>query len=334
MLDRLRAAATLAALLSITAPSAYAQAPTRCGDDADPAAVARASALFVRAQDELDAGRATAAEALARAVLEQQQSPNARLFLGRTLRAQSRWAAAYEQFDRAARDASACAQREPARRARYAQTVRAAIEDRDAIASRVGLLLFRPAQPVRSDAVVRIGDQEHGYVADRPIPVAPGSVRFTFVARGFEPVERAVDVLAAQVTECPIELRATATLARPAVVVASAPPIDRALAPRELGGGVPFALAIGGAALGVAAVGAGGALFGISDTQFQALSAQCSANGCPSHAAFAADIDQGERFERVGVALLITGAATLVTSAIALIVVRPRAATAQRQETR
>lgn len=332
MACRLCSGVALAASLTLLASPAYSQTPGRCGEDSDRETLARANALFVRAQDELDAGRAAQAELRAREVLAQQDSPNARLFLGRTLRAQSRWAAAYDQFDRAARDASACAQREPSRRSRYAQTIRAAIEDRDAIAARVGLLSLRPTQAVSTDARVVIDGDERPFASDRPIPVPPGVVRFSFTARGFERIEQQVEVRAGQVTELLVELRAPRLASVPSESTGSRPRIEAqrvASAPSAVGGGAPFAVALSTAALGGVALAAGGIFAGIASTQFQALSSQCGANGCPADASFATELDRGELFERVGVALLITGAIAITTGTIAAIIARPRSRDAQ-----
>jgi hypothetical protein len=138
---------------------------------------------FHRGQDLYESGRYDEALVHFRASLTALESPNTLLYIGRCQRELGRSAAAYRAFDRAVVLADARRNVE----ARFEDTYRSAVRERDAIASLVGFVVLRSTPDVHTVSGVAIAGEPLGDVrADTPIAVTEGDVELVARVDGEE----------------------------------------------------------------------------------------------------------------------------------------------------
>ncbi len=158
-----------------------------------------ALALTNRAQDLYQRGRArflvgdyAAALEAFESSLEAFESPNARLYLGRTYHRLGRLPEAWATLDRTARDAAARSLNEP----RYAPTAAAAREEAEALAPHIGRLSLE-VSPAPAALTLTINAHPVARAAlGVAIPVDPGDVVVMARAPGFAPALQIVSVSA------------------------------------------------------------------------------------------------------------------------------------------
>jgi len=150
----------------------------------------RAQDLYQQGRARFQAGDYPGALASFESSLEAFESPNARLYLGRTYARLGRLPEAWATLDRAARDAEARARNEP----RYAPTAAAAREEAAALAARVGRLSVT-VDPAPEGLTLSINAHPVARAAlGVAIPVDPGDVVVMARAPGFAPALQIVSV--------------------------------------------------------------------------------------------------------------------------------------------
>lgn len=208
-------AATLVTLTLLRAASACAQDVPAT---AAPALTleARAQTLYQQGREHFHGGRYEEARAAFQASLDTVDSPNTRMYLGRSLGRLGRTAEAWVMLDRAARDASARARLEP----RYAATAESARAEAEALRPGLGWLVLRVA-PLLDDLAVRVGDEpvsRSGLGVE--LPFVPGDLVVRATAAGYRMAQSHARLAAGEVTEVRI------------VLVAESPP-TATVPPRE-----------------------------------------------------------------------------------------------------
>jgi hypothetical protein len=165
-------------------------------DPASATAVQREQAQqhFLKGKDRYDRNDMNAALDEFRASLEIVASPNARLYVARTLREMGRLVEAYVELGRTAADAKEHERED----GRYGKAATAALAERDAIAPQIGFvqLTVKNASDtttvtVGGNAIVRAGWND-------PIPVKPGNVDIVVATPGAPPVEKTPTLHAGQ----------------------------------------------------------------------------------------------------------------------------------------
>ena len=165
-------------------------------DPASATAVQREQAQqhFLKGKDRYDRNDMNAALDEFRASLEIVASPNARLYVARTLREMGRLVEAYVELGRTAADAKEHERED----GRYGKAATAALAERDAIAPQIGFvqLTVKNASDtttvtVGGNAIVRAGCND-------PIPVKPGNVDIVVATPGAPPVEKTPTLHAGQ----------------------------------------------------------------------------------------------------------------------------------------
>jgi hypothetical protein len=147
---------------------------------------------FHRGQDLYDTGHFDEALDHFRASLNALESPNTLLYVGRCQRELGHPAAAFRSLDRAA----ALANLRRGSEARFEDTYRSAVRERDAIASLVGFVVIRSTPDVHTVSGVVLGGETLGDVrADTPIAVSEGDVELVAQVDG-EERRRTIHVIA------------------------------------------------------------------------------------------------------------------------------------------
>lgn len=191
----MRPSATILVTLTLLCAPAAAR-----GQDAGvvtPTAMAletRAQALYQQGREHFHAGRFDEARGAFQASLDMVDSPNARMYLGRSLSRLGRVAEAYTALDRAARDAGVRARTEP----RYQATSDSARAEAEALRPLVAWLVLR-VDPMPDDLAVLVGElpvQRGGIGVE--IPLSPGEVVVTARARGFRAAEARASLVAGE----------------------------------------------------------------------------------------------------------------------------------------
>ncbi|MFO0625249.1 MAG: hypothetical protein U0325_06480 [Polyangiales bacterium] len=180
--------------------------PSTAADPAAAALEARAQALYQEGREHFRAGAFEAARVAFLASLERYDSPNTRMYLGRTLDRLGRVAEAFVALDRAARDAADRARTEP----RYDATRAAARAEADALRPSLAWLRVQ-VDPVRDDVTLALNDgPAQRRAAGVELPLAPGEVRVLARAPGFVDAGATVVLTAGETREIALRLRPVA----------------------------------------------------------------------------------------------------------------------------
>lgn len=195
----------VSSILMLPPRLALAQAPPSHAPAAA-ALEARAQALYQEGREHFRAGRFDDARAAFLSSLERYDSPNTRMYLGRTLARLNRAAEAFSMLDRAARDAEERALSEP----RYAATRDSARAEAEALRPSLAFLRVR-VEPSPDDLTLSVNDgPPRRGAADVALPFAPGVVTVRAQAEGFEPAEARAELEQGASRELRLTLRAVA----------------------------------------------------------------------------------------------------------------------------
>jgi hypothetical protein len=334
------------------APSAArADQPAPSNPSQESAPAQDASAVFARGRAQYDQGQYADALVSFRQVLELAPSPNARLYLARTLRRSGQLADAYNEFRRAAQEADQRASTEP----RYAATRDAARDEASTLVGSVAFVTMVVSEPPPG-AEVRIGDQRTGpAIWGRPLARMPGRVVIETRAPGAQPTRVEVELIAGQDTRVRLPF-VTANLENAVQIGFNAAggaaseerrvetaPVDRgaldasmggrsSAGPRSVGAGPDAAsgapgpsawVAVGGVSvgLGLAGVATGIAFTVLAGNRYAALRAQCDpvGSGCESDAAVRAQANEGRTFDTISAVSLAAGSVVTVAGVVMII---------------
>jgi hypothetical protein len=250
-------------------------------------------------------------EAIARfsKVLASTSSPNARLFIARSLRELGRLPEAHDEMSRTLRDATAMAETE----AKYIKTRDAAAAELAELTPRVARVTVAVADPPAGLAVT-LGERtlEEGLLG-KPMALAPGEVVVRAEAPGHDPFEKRLRIGAGGSETIAIALRKSGE--------AGDKPDRPEDKPDEAGGGIP---ALFGTGIALAVVGVGGfvtfATAGtLSNQKYDEVFEACGGTRC-TDPALANDIDEGRTLDlvaNIGLGAGIAGVAAGVSMILA-----------------
>ena len=296
----MRACAWTVLLAASLAPlNAAAQSPH--ADGATLSVETRAQDLYQAGRRHFHAGEFAEAEGDFRRSLDLVDSPNTRMYLGRSLLRLGRLPESWAVFDRAALDAERRAATEP----RYAATSASARAEAGAIRGSIGLLTVR-VSPTPEQATMRVGDAVVSRAAiGVPLPVVPGETEVEIAVPGFVPARRTVTLRAGETASIDVVLEPVPVPpvetppAAPVRVASSVPAESIALVPPP-----PFWTTRRLVGLTVLGAGAAAALTGLGFgfaawTEHQTLATQDPADP--------ALISQGELHRDLANGLLVAG---------------------------
>lgn len=186
----------LMACVACGAADAQPQAPSAL------ALTNHAQDLYMEGRARFVAGNYAEAQAAFERSLDAFDSPNTRLYLGRTYARLGRLPEAWATLDRTARDAAARARQEP----RYAPTASAARAEADALAPQIGRVTVSVTPVPDALAVTLNGHPIARAALGVAIPVAPGDALVMAQAPGFAPALQMVSVDAGGLAEVRLTL--------------------------------------------------------------------------------------------------------------------------------
>jgi tetratricopeptide (TPR) repeat protein len=268
----------------------------------------RAQSLYQRGRERFSSGDFEQARLAFQSSLDTVDSPNTRMYLGRTLLRLGRPADAWALLDRAARDADARAVAEP----RYVPTRDAARAEADAIAPSLAWLTLDATDAPDGLAVRVNGSSLQRGGLGVTMPMQPGEVTVAASAPGRRDARVTLTLVAGQ-----RELQTLTLEALPAEIpVAAAPPPPILPPPRQLPLPPPdrtalrdWGLVLG--AVGAAAIATGVVLFSERDRTDQIL----IANGYD-----ASRVEDGKLYQGLAYGTMIPGAVLAATGTAMLFV--------------
>lgn len=287
-------------LLSTPSLDAAAQGAAAEGDNGEQRRAAQKT--FEAGDDLYEHGRYEEAITAFRASQKLFASPNSRLMIARCLRELGRAAEAHAEFEATVQEAQQNG-------GRYAETLAAAVAERDATKATIAFLVVDPATQPGLEGL-RIGEQR--YTSEhfgKPIALDPGRVEIVTIVNGADGRAATLNAEAGKTYPLPDLSETPPTSSAPAATT-SAPPVQDtsgAVATNDSRSGLRTAAWI---SAGVGVVGAAGfAVFGImTKSQFDSLRSECPGGACTS--AHQDDIDAGERYQlfaNVGLAVAVVG---------------------------
>lgn len=257
---------------------------------------------FVEAQALYDAGQFGAALPLFQEVYDVTQSPNAQLYIARSLRELGRTIEAYEAMAGLLKLATERAATED----KYVPTRDAAAAELALLEQRIGRVVVAFADPP-PDLSVRVGGQS--ITADRigaAIPVAPGDITIEAEAPGMKTEQKTISVAAGRIETVALVLSPL-----------DSPDTPGAPTPKPEEGGGLTGLQIAGivtAGVGVVGLGVFAITGAMSQGKFNDVEAACNGQRC-TDPAFADDIDSGKTLETVANVSLVAGGVLLLAGA-------------------
>jgi hypothetical protein len=294
-------ALVIAAALALAVPSFSYEAAAQPASD-------QASA-FAEAQQLFDAKDYAGALPKFQALFEETKSPNARLYVARSLRELGRIAEAYDEMAATVKDASARAETEK----KYEQTRDAAAAELAVLQNRVGHLTIAVADAPPGTRVILNGNEIAEGRLTSPITVVPGSQNVEITGEGIETVRKSIDVNGGETKTLPVAVRATDGKGG-----GPAEPDPKPKGEPETTGGEVRIVGIVAASLGVGAFGAFAATAVLSDQRFSTLEEECGGARC-TDPKYADVVDEGKTFELVANVTVVVGA-VLVAAGVPMII--------------
>jgi hypothetical protein len=284
----------VAACLALAAPGVQA------GQGAKDAAES-----FKDAQKQYDEKSYDDALASARAALDATGSPNARLYVARSLRELGRLDQAYTEMQRTVKDATALAEKEK----KYEPTRDAAAAELALLERRVGKVVVALVDAPPGAQVTLNGKELEAYRIGIPIAVNPGDVVLEANAEGAAPVQRQIRIAAGETQTVTLVFKAEATGAG-----AGKPPPTTTLppdtaAPRHGGGLRTAGFVVAG--VGVAGLAVFAVTGSMANSKFSQLESECGSKRC-SDPKYADTVDSGKRYETIANVGLAVGAVGLL----------------------
>ncbi len=279
---------------------------------------ASAEAEFKSALQHYDAGDYAAALPLFKKALATTHSPNARLYIARSLRRLGRLAEAYDEMSKTAEDATRSAKSEP----RYKRTRDAAKQELAELAKLVGHVVIN-VENLSPDVKVQLNGRD--VPADRlgaPIAVMPGAIVVTASGAGTNPVTSRVSVDAGSTAAVALVL----SKAPPGETSPPPPPAASHTAPPPP---LPpsHSSAVRTAGFVVAGIGvAGFATFAVAglmaNSKFNSVKNACHDTRC-TDPSYADQIDKGKTLDRIATTGLIVGAVGIVAGGTMILLGKP-----------
>lgn len=266
---------------------------------------ASAKELFHKAQDLYDSGEFEGALPLFREVYAQTSSPNARLYIARSLRDAGRTTEAYEEMAAVAKEAGQRAEAEP----KYEGTRDAALKELVPLEAKVARLTLAIAE-TPTGTEVTINDEPFDLSKlGSEVALLPGEIVVKVQAPGRDMVRRSLELSGGEAK--------TLAMALPAARPDDGP--DEGPDEGDGGGMSPIrAAGIGVAGLGAAGIVVFAVTGSMSKSKFDEVEAACDGKKCTDEG-FAEDIDDGKTLETIANISLIAGG-VLLAAGVTMIV--------------
>jgi hypothetical protein len=260
---------------------------------------------FKKAQERFDANDYSAALELSRAALEATGSPNARLYVARSLRELGRLAEAYAELERTLQDAREAAKKDP----KYGATRDSAAAELALLDSRVGKVIVALVGAPPGASVELNGKPLDPSRYGRPIAVEPGDVVVEGKRQGASPVVKQVSVKTGETQRITLVFDETkGTETSPAPVPPPEPPHDEPT--KKTGGGLRTA---GYVVAGVGVVGLG--VFAVTGSmarsKYNQLEDECGSKRC-TDPKYADTVDSGKQLTTIANVGLAVGSVGLL----------------------
>ncbi len=267
---QLRAASAFVCLALLSAVPAHAAGI----DPANATAVQReqAQTRFLQGKAKFDKNDMANALEDFRASLEIVASPNARLYVARTLREMGRLVEAYAEFGRTAADAKEHERED----GRYGKAADAALAERAQIAPQIGFVQLKVTNTNASTTVSVGGSAIQRAGWSDPVPVKPGEVEVEIVTPGSLPVRKSITVHAGEKVPFDVDANAPGAGGAGPVVIEHPAPVDAHAGKHWM---LPAAIAGGGVAVvGLLMFAVGGVA---SNDTYNDLKNKCGTGPCP-----------------------------------------------------
>lgn len=286
--------------------------PARAQDDA--------AATFAAAKKLYEAKSYAKALPLFLDAFKQSKSPNARLFIARSLRELGRRAEAYEEMRATVRDANEWAAKDP----KYNATRDSAAAEVALLEAEVGKLIVAIVDPPEQLEVDVNGAALDRAALGTPRAVEPGKVTVAVRAIGKKPVSREIDVPKGETRTVTLALESDDARGGQAIPSSTAQPTaSTAGASADEGFTIDGVRAAG---IAVAALGAGGmiafAVTGVmAKSEYDDLEAECGGQRCPDE--LADRVSKGRTLSTAANVSVAIGGAALVAGTVMIIVGGP-----------
>ncbi len=287
-------------LCSVLAGSAPVLAAGADPANATPVQREQAQTHFLKGKASFDHNDLPGALEEFRASLEIVASPNARLYVARTLREMGRLVEAYAEFGRTAAEAKE-KEREDGR---YGKAAEAALAERASITPQIGFVQLNIKNSTEATNVTVAGSPLIRAGWSDPVPVKPGEVEVEVVTPGVLPIRKTLKIAAGQKTPLDVDAGVGGT-GDPANPSKPLTPVNEHPPEGHHGKGWMLPVAIAGGGVGVIGlaifIGAGVA----SQSTYDDLKTKCGAAPCPS--SLAGEVSGGKSQQAVANTGLVIG---------------------------
>lgn len=292
--------------------SALALTPAALAAGVDPASATavqreQAQTLFLKGKDFFDRNDFAHALEDFRASLDIVASPNARLYVARTLREMGRLVEAYAEYGRTAAEAKEHERED----GRYGKAATAALAERAAIAPQIAFVDLHISNPNDQTTVNVAGSDILRAGWSEPVPVKPGPVEVEVTTPGVVHVHKTVTVRAGQKSTITVDAGVAANNPADTTPVAATSTHDSSSSKAGKGWMLPAAIAGGG-------VGVVGLLMftiaGVaSNNTYSDLKTKCGLAPCP--ASLQGEVSGGKTQQAVANTGLVIGLIGLAAGA-------------------
>lgn len=303
----------LVAALHVALVPAFASAAGAAPASASPVQREQAQAKFLKGKDLFNAKKYAEALAEFQGSFDIVASPNARLFIARTLREMNKIVEAYVEFGRTEVEAKELAPTD----ARYAKTAESAQTERKELEPKLAFITVTIKGPLDATTLKIAGEEVKRAGWNEPAPIIPGSAEVVVETPNVPVVRRMVTLAAGEKTSIDVDAAtgvATGggTPIGPAVAEPAKPP--PVTAPPASGGGDyrTYAYVAGGVgAVGLITFGIFGSM---AASTYSDLKGECGGRPCPESKR--SDVESGQKSQtiaNIGLAVGVIGVAAGVT---------------------
>jgi hypothetical protein len=277
-----------------------------------------ATKTFREAQKQYEQKQYAAALELARTAFEVTGSPNARLYVARSLRELGRHAEAYEEMSATLRESTEMAQSE----AKYEPTRDAAAAELALLQRRVGRVIIALADPPPGARVELNGEVVGGERLGQAIAVMPGEIVIVAKAEAAVPIERKLEISAGETRTIALAFTSqSAGQGEPGPAPVPADPVPRG--EPSSSGGTLRTVGFITAGVGIAGIAAFGIAGSLAKSEFDRLETDCDGERC-TDAKYADNVDRGKRMQTVANVGLIVGAVGLLAGGTMIVFGGPK----------
>ena len=300
------------AALAVQSPPLFAQG----GDGPTSAEIAAATKKFLEAQKKYEQKDYAASLELSQMALEVSESPNARLYVARSLRELGRFAEAYDEMSITLRDATERAQEE----SKYVPTRDAAAAELALLQRKIGRVIVAVADPPEGTDVTLDGKPIETERLGQPLAVMPGTISVRATAPDSAPIERKLTLAAGETRTLALAFDGSV----PATESEPEPkPVATAEVDTETSGGSLRTIGFVVAGVGVAGMAVFGIAGSMAKSEFDTLESECGSARC-TDPKYADNVDSGKRMQTIANVGLVVGALGLVAGGTMIVLGGPK----------